>query len=620
MSYQPTPIDANGRVAADDIILGVTDVVDATNSSTTPLLAGATFTGTSGIISNYKQISVFVFSDQASAANGLQIQFSTDGSNWDHTHYLTVAGGVSDTIQAHCHTKYYRVLYTNGGVNQTQFRLQTILRPIAGIGTIIEADDAPRFDDDAILTKSILTGKNSVTGNTYVDAKMTPDGGLIINQDILIDASNSSTANLAAGAFYTGAASSNITATAIQIFLKTDQNCNVYLEQSQNGVNWDVSDQFSFFSAIGNFANTTNAVGAYYRVRVQNIGPTTTTYFRLQTITVPILGALPRSLSPQGWLQTAINHVEDDTGFVLGYSPFGEMTTAKLTRIVGSGFFGSTLDTNFWTPSTGTGGTVQNTSGLLTLATGTTANNSVNIQSVHNSRYVAGSSSKARMAIQLPDTGTVNNVRRWGCFNATDGVFFQLDGTSFSLVTRKNSIDTAVNNGAFNGDSGNFYTLDTVSRSFDILLSTTKIWFYIDYVLVHVMTFGSTWASTLNLPLRIENTNSGGSTTNVSINVFAAVVMRVGEQLTQPVAKQIIGAATTVLKYGAGNLHAIHLNANSGTSVTVYDNTAGSGTAITSYSFGGGFPGNMFDFKGISFSNGLTIVTVGTVNITVIYE
>jgi hypothetical protein len=85
--------------------------------------------------------------------------------------------------------------------------------------------------------------------------------------------------------------------------------------------------------------------------------------------------------------------------------------------------------------------------------------------------------------------------------------------------------------------------------------------------------------------------------------------------------KEIAASATTTVKTGAGFLRAITVNAP-GTSWTlqVFDNVAGSGTAIAgSTAFTCPAAGSNL-YYGVHFSNGLTIVTSGTAgSITVAY-
>lgn len=82
--------------------------------------------------------------------------------------------------------------------------------------------------------------------------------------------------------------------------------------------------------------------------------------------------------------------------------------------------------------------------------------------------------------------------------------------------------------------------------------------------------------------------------------------------------RNIATATTTVVKSGAGILHAITINTTTASTITVYDNTAGSGTAIATIAASPAI-GQVFLYD-VSFSTGLTIVTAGASNITVSYR
>jgi hypothetical protein len=79
----------------------------------------------------------------------------------------------------------------------------------------------------------------------------------------------------------------------------------------------------------------------------------------------------------------------------------------------------------------------------------------------------------------------------------------------------------------------------------------------------------------------------------------------------------IAAAATTVVKSGAGTLSAIVVNdPGSSVTATVYDNTAGSGTKIATIALAAG----MSLQYGVAFGTGLTVVTSGACDITVVYR
>jgi len=602
-------------------IAATRDIVDAANSSIVPLVGNEIFTGTWTNELRYSQISVIVFSD---VAGTLSVQFSIDGIIVDHAHTYNVIAGVSKEVQINAHGSFYRVVYTNGAVAQTTLRLQTILNVLTEGGSVVEAAEQITAADNCVVTKSVLTGV-SIDGTGFKDVKTSPDGGLVINQDIQIDATNSSTANLAVGATFTGATQSNIIATQIQVLLKSDQNCTVFVDQGSTNAAFEVTDSFRYFHSKPNFAININAVGAFYRIRVTNIGIATTTQFTLQTITVPILETLPRSLSPDGWLQTAVNHHEDDNGSVQYLTPFGETLAVPIYHLTGAVFNGSVLDTTAWTAVTGTGGIVTPTNGTLELTTGTTANNAVSLQSNFTGRFVSGAPHQFRCALRLGDAGTINNIRRWGCFSTTDGVFFELNGTTFNLCVIKNSVITRIANGSFNGTIGNAISVDTIGHFYQLVFTPANVLFLYDNELLHKQSFLQTaWTSTLDLPVRLENTNSGGLATSLSMFSTVATLLREGIPDSQPISIFQSGiTAGIVCKIGSGNVRKMTVSAVTNNAViTLYDNTAASGRIL--YTTGAlGAQTNPFpvDLDRGPFNIGLTLVISGaTANVYLTLE
>jgi len=463
----------------------------------------------------------------------------------------------------------------------------------------------------------VLVLANSTTGALLVEGAAA-GGAVMVGQNLDVDPSNSTVANLAIGASFVGAATPDLAYTAVQYTVKTDQLGIIYIEQSPDGTNWDISDSYTVYPGIGN-GNTVQLVSSYYRVRFINIGSAPTTYLRIQTIGVPIISSLPRSLNQEGNLQVAIESSQDANGFLQQLSPFGEVLSVPTYRLIGSAFPGSTLDTNFWTAVTGTGGTVAPTNGTLIVATGTTANNAVSLTSVQTARYVTEQINKFSCKLQLPDLGVVNNTRRTGVFTANDGAFWEISGTQSAVVTRKGGVETSRTlNGNYNGRYGSSVILDILEHNYQIIYSLSDVYFLVDGVIAHHVHFNSAWSSTLDLPISITSTNANGLATNVVVNIFSASVMKYGIAATQPISFFQSGVTAGVtLKIGAGNLHGIVYGDNTGI-ITLYDNTAASGKVIlimTPNSTGS------LDLKGIPFNIGLTIVTTATTSRwTILYE
>lgn len=111
----------------DTTNLRTINYVSGYNSTTATLGSGAAFTGFSEDIKDYSVVQVNVFADQASATDGLSVQQSSDGSNWDITDTYTIAASTGKTFSFQVAARYFRVVYTNGGTIQGAFRLQAVL-------------------------------------------------------------------------------------------------------------------------------------------------------------------------------------------------------------------------------------------------------------------------------------------------------------------------------------------------------------------------------------------------------------------------------------------------------------------------------------------------------------
>lgn len=547
-------------------------VVDPNNTTSALLGGSATFTGQWTSTLNYPQVEVSLFADQAAT---LQVQFSNDGATAIHTHTYTVVAGTGKTVDVTPHGAYYRLVYTNGAVAQGSFTMRATLKPVPSPGSVVELSDTPASSDDALLVKAGIFGA-AVDGSGFKNVLTTSDGGLVVNQNTQVDAPNSTSVNLAPGATFTGGWVTDLNYTAVQYIVNADQNLQIFIDQSPDGVNNDVSDMFEYFFALGGDGHTVQLVGTYHRFRVVNIGTATTTHLRFQAIKIPFLEALPRTLSPEGNLMVAVRSIQDDNGFSPYFTPFGEQVSVPLYRLVGSAFQGSTLDSNVWTASAGTGGTASPTNGLMVLATGATANNATSLQTALVARFVAGQPNKFREIVQLPDTGTANNTRTWGAYTATDGAYFQLNGTVFGVCTKKAGTASCVNNGSFNGYEGNTLPVDLLTHTYEIIATPPAVYFFVDGEVIQTSNFTGSWTSALDLPVRFDNFNSGGSTTNVTMNIFVGTALRLGIADAQPFSFFQSGATTGVqIKLGAGNMRKLVIsNVSNNAVITLCDGVA----------------------------------------------
>ena len=115
--------------AAGELMVKPAAAVSSDNSSQTPLADNAAFTGDSIDTLGYTMAQIAVYADQASAAGGLVVEVSSDGTNWYTKHEFSYQNpGEENDYPVTLTRRYLRVTYTNGAVAQTVFDLSTVLR------------------------------------------------------------------------------------------------------------------------------------------------------------------------------------------------------------------------------------------------------------------------------------------------------------------------------------------------------------------------------------------------------------------------------------------------------------------------------------------------------------
>src|SRR3954464_11396900 len=77
-------------LSTGDLQIAPVNVISTANSSTSVLGAAGVFTGTSEDVSAYSVIYVNVFASHVSATDGLSLQQSSNGTNWDLADAYTV--------------------------------------------------------------------------------------------------------------------------------------------------------------------------------------------------------------------------------------------------------------------------------------------------------------------------------------------------------------------------------------------------------------------------------------------------------------------------------------------------------------------------------------------------
>lgn len=440
-------------------------------------------------------------------------------------------------------------------------------------------------------------------------------------------------ANLAVNASFTGASgSSTLNVNAIQISLKTDQLCRVYIDQSGDNSNWDITDNY-LYKPSESFGITVQAISAYFRIRLTNIGSTTTTFIRLDTVLCPVVEALPRSLDQYGNLRTTTIGLKDNFGFQGQYTPMRDQKICQPFRLIGTSF-GSTIDTNFWSATnSGTGSAAGVSAGIATLASGTSNNGYGQITSVRDARFIFAHPNQWRGAVRIPTVTVAGNIRRWGAYSFSvpttliDGFYFELSSTGVLSVNSINNGGTpvSVSSGSFNGDVAN-YTLDNNIHAYEIIYFVMGAWFYIDNVLVHKFSPTTVpMVASYNLPSTTTSINSASGTVSGTIEVWASMILRLGNSISQPKHTWFpLGTTTGLqLKLGSGNIRNIYIGRPlNGAVITLSDSTSVATPVIWSFTANNNSPQIMdISLDNIPFRDGLRLTVSGAnAEVFVAYE
>lgn len=148
------------------ILSGAGGIVSTLNSSIANLAANAVFTGTSEDVSGYAQIMLSVFCSHASATDGLSLQQSPDGTNWDVTDVYTLPAmttGQGKTFNVAVVAKFFRLVYTNGATLTTRVSIQVTYALTARKGATVRPADGRSNDNDFEEIVSHLMGYNGAS-------------------------------------------------------------------------------------------------------------------------------------------------------------------------------------------------------------------------------------------------------------------------------------------------------------------------------------------------------------------------------------------------------------------------------------------------------------------------
>jgi len=212
MPFRPLPdLERNKFIDVDDenSIVKVTQfdsdgndiskngTIDDNNSSHETLLAGITFVGEPTKILDYSIIFVSVFSDVASATDGLLIeQGHTENGvetiHWDINDVYTIPVTKGKVFAIQPALEYIRVSYTNGVADQDEFRLHTVLKQNNALPTSHRLKDQHSLQDDASLQKSVILQEHpdGTVKNVSTMHPLSVDTGVVFSKDLDLSVSD----------------------------------------------------------------------------------------------------------------------------------------------------------------------------------------------------------------------------------------------------------------------------------------------------------------------------------------------------------------------------------------------------------------------------------------------
>lgn len=162
--------DTGGIAVTDVTITQISGTISVNNSTSTPLGSDGVFTGVAEDVSNYKSIGIIAKASHISATNGLTMQFSNDGTNWDLIHSFTLPAITGKFFNLPVEAKYFRLIYTNSSVIQTYFRLQTIYHATTTKESTLRVSEDVDGETAAQLGRSIIAGKKPSGAYTNIQA------------------------------------------------------------------------------------------------------------------------------------------------------------------------------------------------------------------------------------------------------------------------------------------------------------------------------------------------------------------------------------------------------------------------------------------------------------------
>jgi hypothetical protein len=264
---------------------------------------------------------------------------------------------------------------------------------------------------------------------------------------------------------------------------------------------------------------------------------------------------LTECASPAVWSQVGAAYIRFTEG-EQQLDPKGLTRFSTPTAVLDIRFSGSTNASGAYAKLTGTASeSVLANELILALDTGTASGDKITKRSNRYAYFQRGGASLIETSLAIGDTGKTNVVRRWGYFDDTDGLFFELNGTTLYAVVRSSTTGSVVDykvaqvdwnrdtlDGAFGTSNPSLVNLDVSMMNYYFIdfpgLVAGKIRFGTygpsGRIVAHEVFFGNTtnlnYMRTASLPLTWEQFNTATAASPSRMKTFGGAVLNEGFQ------------------------------------------------------------------------------------------
>lgn len=306
---------------------------------------------------------------------------------------------------------------------------------------------------------------------------------------------NSTTSALNTGFTFTGTAELVTHYSMVKIAIKGDQTVTLTVQFSKDGsTNWEAQAPTMTCLLDTQYYLDFKVWDAYMRVQVSNNSGSNQTYLRLSThlcvadarehqaqqrntlgmsdLAIPNDADAHVYVNARGALYTAPPY-DAEMNALAHVSHFGALKTSGTYPVLRANFPGAAIDTTVWTETTANGGGVAVTAGLANMSTSTHAAGSAKLVSVEQGIFEAGQVTVFQSGVKAA-APLANLVQRWGLITANeqDGLYFEMDGTTFKVVALCAGVATEVSRASFNGDTT--FTPSAVNNTYRIHYSAGR--------------------------------------------------------------------------------------------------------------------------------------------------